>query len=97
MNRCDGCRGVKGQSSLSGNLYFWSTNMLLLKEKLSIEVAHFNCVKINLKGRERESVCVCVFTHTVVTRKYAHPFCTLLRGIRGGWAFLREIRSFTRN
>lgn len=40
--------GVKGESRFLGNLHFGPSHMLLLEEKLSVQVAYINSVKINL-------------------------------------------------
>ena len=70
----------------------------------SNQPANVTCLNVGSGTRTESSFVVSegtyyniMFAYTVVTRKYVHPFCTLLRGIRGGWAFLHEISSFTRN
>lgn len=48
MVSCDGGSRVEEQSTLPGHLHLRTTYMLLLEEKLAVEVAHFNRVQVNL-------------------------------------------------
>ena len=44
VNGGDGSGGVKGQCSLPGDLHLGPANVLLLKQELTVQVAHFNRV-----------------------------------------------------
>lgn len=48
MDGSDGSRGVKGQCSLPGNLHLGPANMLLLEQELTVQVAHFDRIQIDL-------------------------------------------------
>ena len=53
MVSCDGGTRIEEQSTLPGHLHLRTTYMLLLEEKLAVEVAHFNGVQVNLQWMER--------------------------------------------
>ena len=48
MNGCDGGGRVKGQGCLAGHLHLGTAHVLFLEQELTVEVAHFNRVQIDL-------------------------------------------------
>ena len=48
MNGSDASGGVKGQCGLPGNLHLGPADVLLLEQELTVQVAHFDGVQINL-------------------------------------------------
>ena len=49
MVGCDAGSGVEPESTFSSHLHLGPPHMMLLEEKLPVEVAHFDCVQINLQ------------------------------------------------